>query len=242
MAKNSFIIYYGYQEALEDLTDEQVGKLFRALINYDRDRIEPKFTGVLNVAFKFIKTDLDANLDKYENICERNKQNGKLGGRPKNPENPVGFSETQKSERFLEKTQKPKKADNDNEYDNEYDIYKEEVYKKNLPNSSTHSSDLENSSFQSKEVKHKYGEYDHVLLTDTELSKLNENYGEEETNKAVKYLDEYIEMKGAKYKSHYLALRKWVFEALKRNKQINSRNYNKKELNGLYDDLDNIQI
>lgn len=66
-----------------------------------------------------------------------------------------------------------------------------------------------------KEQKHKYGEYKQVLLTDTELSKLHDDYGEEKTNKAITYLDEYIEMKGAKYKSHYLALRKWVFDALK---------------------------
>ena len=66
--------------------------------------------------------------------------------------------------------------------------------------------------------KHKYGEYGHVLLKDDELEKLNSEYGEEETKEAIKYLDEYIEMKGTKYKSHYLALRKWVYEAVKERK------------------------
>lgn len=68
---------------------------------------------------------------------------------------------------------------------------------------------------EEKKEKHKYGEYKHILLTDNELNKLNAEYGEEKTQKAITYLDEYIEMKGAKYKSHYLALKKWVFEALK---------------------------
>lgn len=67
---------------------------------------------------------------------------------------------------------------------------------------------------EEKKQKHKYGEYNHILLTDDELSKLNTEYGEEKTQKAITYLDEYIEMKGTKYKSHYLALKKWVFEAL----------------------------
>lgn len=66
--------------------------------------------------------------------------------------------------------------------------------------------------------KHKYGEYGHVLLKDDELEKLNAEYGEEETKEAIRYLDEYIEMKGTKYKSHYLALRKWVYEAVKERK------------------------
>lgn len=70
-----------------------------------------------------------------------------------------------------------------------------------------------------KETKHKYGEYSHVLLKDSELNKLNKDFGEQATLDAIKYLDEYIEMKGSKYKSHYLAMRKWVFDAVKQHKK-----------------------
>lgn len=76
-------------------------------------------------------------------------------------------------------------------------------------------------SIKGKEVKHKYGEYKNVLLTSTELEKLNNEYGATNTNKAIKYLDEYIEMKGAKYKSHYLVLRKWVYNAVEQHKNDN---------------------
>ena len=115
MAKNSFVIYHNYRDTLEDLTDEQVGKLFRAIFDYEIDKKEPNFNGELKIAFRFIKKDLDLNSDKYESICERNRMNGLKGGRPKNPKNPNGFSKTQ------ENPEKPKKADNDNEYDNEYE-------------------------------------------------------------------------------------------------------------------------
>jgi hypothetical protein len=60
-----------------------------------------------------------------------------------------------------------------------------------------------------KEVKHKYGEYSHVLITDTEYSKLKEEWGEGELNRMIKILDEGIESKGYKYTNHYLALRNW---------------------------------
>lgn len=70
-----------------------------------------------------------------------------------------------------------------------------------------------------KEQKHKHGEYKNVLLTDSELQRLKEEFGESETEKAITYLDEYIEMKGYKAQSHYLAMRKWVFNALKEQKQ-----------------------
>lgn len=66
-----------------------------------------------------------------------------------------------------------------------------------------------------KEVKNIYGEYGHVKLTESEWDKLCNEYGNAETREAIKFLDEYIEMKGYKAKSHYLAIRKWVFNAVK---------------------------
>ena len=72
---------------------------------------------------------------------------------------------------------------------------------------------------EGKDKKHIYGEYKHVRLTDKEHDILINDYGEIEAGKAIKYLDEYIEMKGTKYKSHYLALRKWVFDAVKKDNQ-----------------------
>lgn len=66
-----------------------------------------------------------------------------------------------------------------------------------------------------KPVKHKYGEYQHVMLTDEEKDKLITEHGEEDTLKAIKRLDEYIEETGKKYKNHNLTLRRWVFDAIK---------------------------
>ena len=65
-----------------------------------------------------------------------------------------------------------------------------------------------------KKVKHKYGEYQNVLLTDDEYNKLHQDYPN--ANELITYLDEYIEMKGYKAKSHNLAIRKWVVDAVTR--------------------------
>lgn len=94
-----------------------------------------------------------------------------------------------------------------------------------------------------KENKHIYGEFNHVRLTNDELSRLNDEYGVDETQNAIKYLDEYIEIKGAKYKNHNLVLRKWVFNALKEKRQKENKNmitheYQKKDFDALFDNLD----
>ena len=58
-----------------------------------------------------------------------------------------------------------------------------------------------------KSKKHKYGEYKHVLLTDEEYEKLKDKVDNRE--EWIKKLDEGIELKGYKYKNHYLAILKW---------------------------------
>ena len=83
--------------------------------------------------------------------------------------------------------------------------------------------------------KHKYGEYQHVLLKDEELQTLKEQYSNWE--ELIKYLDEYIEMKGYKAKSHYLCIKKWVVDAVKQKpnqiKVSNMSNFEQREHNNL---------
>lgn len=67
-----------------------------------------------------------------------------------------------------------------------------------------------------KPQKHKYGQYQHVLLTDEQLLKLKAEYPN--YLDLITYLDEYIEMKGYKAKNHYLAIKKWVIDAVSREK------------------------
>lgn len=69
-----------------------------------------------------------------------------------------------------------------------------------------------------KVSKHKYGEYQHVLLTDKEHTHLLDLYGDS-LDEHIKILDEYIETSGKKYKNHSLVIQKWVHdEWTKRNK------------------------
>ena len=66
--------------------------------------------------------------------------------------------------------------------------------------------------------KHKYGEFQHVLLTDKEHTHLLELYGDS-LDEHIKILDEYIETSGKIYKNHSLVIQKWVHdEWTKRNK------------------------
>lgn len=59
-----------------------------------------------------------------------------------------------------------------------------------------------------KPVKHKYGEYTNVLLTDDELEKLKEAFSDWEER--IERLSGYIASTGKAYKSHYATIRNWA--------------------------------
>jgi hypothetical protein len=64
-----------------------------------------------------------------------------------------------------------------------------------------------------KKVKHRFGSFKNVLLTDDENERLHKDY--ENADELIEYLSNHIEMKGYKAKSHNLAIRKWVPLAVK---------------------------
>ena len=137
--KKSFVFYTEYREHLEMLPPEQIGELMLALIDYQETGEVPDLPkgSALAMCFSFIKKRMDKDNTKYEEKCERNRSNGKKGGRPtnqmviseteENPNKPNGFSENQT---VISETKKnptePRKADNDNEYDSDNDCDNEE--------------------------------------------------------------------------------------------------------------------
>lgn len=90
-----------------------------------------------------------------------------------------------------------------------------------IKNDTDNNTSINNTFNNKKDVythKHKYGEYQHVLLTDKEHTHLVELYGSS-LDEHIKILDEYIETSGKSYKNHSLVLQKWVHdEWTKRNK------------------------
>lgn len=78
-------------------------------------------------------------------------------------------------------------------------------------------------------VKHKYGEYNNVLLTDEEVEKLKAEYPD--YLQKIENLSNYIASKGNKYKSHYATIRNW---ARKDAEQGKAKNTKAQELDNFY--------
>ena len=77
MAKEQkgFVVYGDIKATADELTDEQLGKLFRGMIDYFVQGECPRFTDSLKFAFIPIKQQMDRDADKYAKRCEKNREN-----------------------------------------------------------------------------------------------------------------------------------------------------------------------
>ena len=77
--KKSFVMYHDYWNWFKLLTDEELGKLVRAVFLYEREQNEPQsLDEKLDILFCMIKETLDYDRAKYESVCNKNKANAKL--------------------------------------------------------------------------------------------------------------------------------------------------------------------
>lgn len=97
----------------------------------------------------------------------------------------------------------------------------------------------------SPSLKHKYGVYKNVLLTEKEYQSLIEL---QDGEKAIEFLSEYRAYKGYKAKSDFLAIKKWVFEAMSErrvsrntSRNFTEREYTKQEIGEIFGNVPNIE-
>ena len=79
MERNSFIFYKGWREAIKDLPDDVRLEIYESIIEYATTGNLRGLKPMANIAFNFIKIDIDRDTEKYMSIVERNKSNGSKG-------------------------------------------------------------------------------------------------------------------------------------------------------------------
>lgn len=124
--KQSFVLYTSFYEPIKSLPNEELGLLFRAIFEFKENGVcnTDLLTPSSLMAFNFIKNQFSVDDAKYAKRAEANRNNGLKGGRPitqPNPNNPLGFSETQ----ITQPNPNDNVNGNDNDKDNEKDIKKE---------------------------------------------------------------------------------------------------------------------
>ena len=64
--KESFILYYEQKEIINNLSDNEAGKLIKAIYEYETTLQVPKLSKTLSLVFIPFKNALDRNREKYK--------------------------------------------------------------------------------------------------------------------------------------------------------------------------------
>ena len=75
MALEYFCCYHSYRRNVAKLSDQEVGRLFRALLEYSESGEAKELAGRESVAFDFIADDIDRQKQAYQERCEQSKKN-----------------------------------------------------------------------------------------------------------------------------------------------------------------------
>ena len=110
MAQNT-LIYPSHYEMMEELTDTQAGLLIKTIGRYQKGEDISISDDLVRGMWLAMKHDFDVQKEKYESVVQRNRENGKKGGRPKNPKNPSGLLKTQTNPNNLKDKDKDKDKD-----------------------------------------------------------------------------------------------------------------------------------
>ncbi len=189
MAKKEMVylrLWFSYKESFDLLDDAELGRLIRGCIEYASRSVEPKFEG--NERFiwtSLIRNQIDKDIQTYKNRGDAGTQNVKA--------------------RYTKEKQKP-----------------DEV----LPTATNGYQDLptatneEDESHQTtKKVRDKgkkgkkeykrYGTYQHVIIPDSEISKLREEFPTT-LDAWIEDVDMYCEKSGKEYKNAAVVIREWA--------------------------------
>ena len=124
MARDSFVFYRSFYEALQNVPKKYRSEVYEAVFTYVFEASEPSISGVSRALWELIRPQLDASQKRYENSMKgaeygkKGAEYGKLGGRPKKEKTPLKGDIEKPPKR--EKDQNPLNVNvNENVNDNE---------------------------------------------------------------------------------------------------------------------------
>ena len=200
--KKGFILFLNFLPMIDALTDEEAGRLIKAIMHHENgEEIDLTNDRLVQAAYLGITPQIDLQNEKWEKTKEARREAGRRGGL-------ANANNAKQTLANLSNAKHKVKVK---------DKVKVEV--------------KENKSGQAAPVRHHFGANGKVLLTDDDLEKLYEAHGQEDTMAAIEIMDGYLTANGRSYKNYRQALENWAYRAVEENKQkgIQAKKYNNGE-------------
>lgn len=202
--KKGFILFLNFLPMIDALTDEEAGRLIKAIMHHENgEEIDLTNDRLVQAAYLGITPQIDLQNEKWEKTKEARREAGRRGGLAKSSNAKQTLANDSNAKHKVKVKVKDK--------------VKVEV--------------KENKSGQAAPVRHHFGANGKVLLTDDDLEKLYEAHGQEDTMAAIEIMDGYLTANGRSYKNYRQALENWAYRAVEEKKQkgIQAKKYNNGE-------------
>jgi len=112
--RKGFLVYADLADTLEELSDEEAGVLFKAMMTYFVDGSEPKLPRALRFAFLPVRHQMDRDREKYDRRCERNRENVRKRWEQKEDTNVYDRIRTYTNDTNKKEKEKEKKKEKEN--------------------------------------------------------------------------------------------------------------------------------
>jgi len=190
--RKGFTAYHDMRQGMRKLSDAECGRLFRALLWYSETGEQPdNLQGREELLFDVYAQSIDREVEAYEATCARNKANGSKNGM--NPVAPTGSHSHP-----VAPTGSHSRQDKDKDEDKD-----EEKTKTKTESTET------GARTAPAPVRHKYGQYDNVLLSEADMVKLRTEFPGDWAER-IETLSAYMASKGVSYKNHLATIRNWA--------------------------------
>lgn len=223
MSRKSFVMYESWADMIEQLPDDQALELTRAICSYQKNGEFNITNPVLRVYFETtVKPELDANNQKYQEKVNRAKSMNSTGKNDTDSNrNDIerNNGDIARNRNDIERNSDDIDSINVNvDVDDNVDVNVNANVDDNVNNVGVNVSGKEKkkekrSARSARPVRHKRGEYGHVMLSDEELASLEAKHGKENTAAAIKAVDLYCETYGKRYGNYALVLEKWGYSS-----------------------------
>ena len=212
--KKGFILFLNFLPMIDALTDEEAGRLIKAIMHHENgEEIDLTNDRLVQAAYLGITPQIDLQNEKWEKTKEARREAGRRGG----------IAKVSNAKQTLANVSNAKQTlANDSNAKHKVKVKVKDKVKVEVK---------ENKSGQAAPVRHHFGANGKVLLTDDDLEKLYEAHGQEDTMAAIEIMDGYLTANGRSYKNYRQALENWAYRAVEEKKQngIQAKKYNNGE-------------
>ena len=198
MARNYAALPHEYLEEMSALSDEEFGRLIRALLQYSATGQIPELTGAERILLPRVKMQEDRYRANYAELSEARSEAGKKGAQAKS-------GKVKQTQANSGKLKQPQAKHSNTETETNTDL--SPSYRKE---------DRGARAKEAKEPKVQWAE--NVTMTNSEHEKLLAAHGPADTERLIEILDNYKGATGKKYASDYRAILSWVVDRLREEK------------------------